>query len=125
MKLNERQQSSRSTALRSGVRASILSVIVGLAASSVLAESTAMRYPEYDIVATCRSEMNSGLMKRRHDCEDREYAVAIALRTQWHALERAQPELIEACVVLNNTFDASPSYLSLLQCITRVRNAAD
>ncbi|RTL65080.1 MAG: hypothetical protein EKK41_20670 [Hyphomicrobiales bacterium] len=105
--------------------ASIAALIVGLSASSGLADLGAAGYPEYDIAASCRSEPNSMLTKRTNDCEDREYAVAIILRAQWSALAREQPDLVEACVELNATFDPKPSYLSLLQCVTRVRNAAD
>lgn len=125
METCERQKSSPPVASKSRMAVRVLGFVVGLSTVPAFADSEASRYPEYDIVAFCRSEISTGLTKRLHDCEDREYAVAIILRAQWPALSRAEPDFIEACVDWNATFDPEPSYVSLLQCITRVRNAAD
>ena len=83
------------------------------------------RYPNYDVQGFCRFEVNTRSAEWKHQCEDREYAVAILLKQNWPALTRSEPTLTAACTNMIGYFEAHPSYVSLLQCITRVRDAAD
>lgn len=83
------------------------------------------RYPDYDVRYFCRSDASARPGERKHDCEDREHAVSILLRRHWAELVRSEPTLIAACADRIGHFEVYPSYVSLLQCLTRVRDAAD
>lgn len=83
------------------------------------------RYPHYDVQSFCHLHVNAFSSERRHQCEDREYAVSIFLRQHWPALTRSEPTLTAGCASMIEHFEVRPSYVSLLQCLTRVRDAAD
>lgn len=89
------------------------------------ASAETVKYPDYNINAHCQSAHNSGTTKFKHDCEDREYAITILLRQQWGELNKSSSNFVSYCIDVNNLFNEAPSYLSLLQCVTNVRDAAD
>lgn len=94
-----------------------------LASAAELQSET--RYPDYNVQQFCHAEANARPTERRHQCEDQEYAVSILLRQQWTELARSEPALLDACAGLIGRYEAHPSYVSLLQCLTKVRDAAD
>ncbi len=90
-----------------------------------MARAEVARYPDYNIGAHCQTAHNAGTTKFKHDCEDREYAITILLRQQWGELNKTSSNFVSYCIDVNNLFNEAPSYLSLLQCVTSVRDAAD
>jgi len=84
-----------------------------------------LNYPSYDIRAFCRDARAVRMTGHLYDCEDREQAVATLLNAHWETLKIQEPVLIEVCKANERYAARRPSYISLLQCITRVHDAAD
>ena len=82
-------------------------------------------YPHYDIAAYCQEDYAVRVTGRRYDCEDPEHAVAIFLKDHWATLDVSEADLVAMCAASSRHGVRRPSYLELLQCITRIPHAAD
>ena len=106
-------------------RLALLILFLGLQSTARAENASGLNYPAYEIDAFCQNERSVRATGRLYDCEDRDQAVAILLKAQWETLQKEEPALIEICKVNEGYSAHRPSYTSLLQCITRIHDAAD
>lgn len=108
-----------------------LSLLLAMPAASTALRAAAetdtspAAYPLFDIQGFCRDDAETRRSGRFYACEDREHAVAILLKEHWSAVKGAEPDLVEVCIASARHNASRPSYVALLQCITRVHDAAD